>query len=131
MKLLDLICKPTLAIARSETGVEISWPTNFPNCILETAFDLSGVWNTATNAAGVSNSNYVVTVNSTKGSAPAPGAPDRALAVGMAAHASGATNAESPQPPAPPKGCREGAATDTRGACAPQTIAKIDAVAAA
>ena len=65
------------------------------------------------------------------GSAPAPGAADRALAVGTGVRASGATTAESLQSPVPPKGCREGAATDTRGACAPQTIAKIDAVAAA
>jgi hypothetical protein len=52
------------------------------------------------------------------GGAPAPGAADRALAVGTGA----------------PKGCREGAATDTRGACAPlskQSIAKIEAVAEA
>jgi len=65
------------------------------------------------------------------GSAPAPGAADRALAVGRGAHASGATPTQSRHAPPSPKGCREGAATDTRGACAPQTIAKIDAVAAA
>jgi hypothetical protein len=64
------------------------------------------------------------------GSAPAPGAADRALAVGNGARTKPMT-AESPQSSAPPKGCREGAATDTRGAYAPQTIAKIDAVAAA
>ena len=65
------------------------------------------------------------------GSAPAPGAADRALAVGTGARPSAAATSKNPQSPAPPKGCREGAATDTRGACAPQTIAKIDAVAAA
>ena len=62
------------------------------------------------------------------GSAPAPGAADRALAVGTGARTTTVTTAASPPSPAPPKGCRAGAATDTRGACAPQTIAKIDAV---
>ncbi len=65
------------------------------------------------------------------GSAPAPGAADRALAVGTGGRASTGASADSPQSRATSKGCREGAATDTRGACASQTIAKIDAVAAA
>ncbi|MCO5053993.1 MAG: N-6 DNA methylase [Verrucomicrobiae bacterium] len=64
------------------------------------------------------------------GSAPAPGAADRALAVGTGARASNSTSV-SAQSSIPLKGCREGAATDTRGACTPQTIAKIDAVASA
>ena len=65
------------------------------------------------------------------GSAPAPGAADRALAVGAGGRPSAEATSKSPESRVTPKGCREGAATDTRGACAPQTIAKIDAVAAA
>ena len=65
------------------------------------------------------------------GSAPAPGAADHALAVSPGARTSTTTTAKSPPSSAAPKGCREGAATDTRGACSPQTIAKINAVAAA
>jgi hypothetical protein len=65
------------------------------------------------------------------GSAPAPGAADRALAVGAGGRPSAEVTSKSPQSHVTPKGCREGAATDTRGACAPQTIAKIDTVAAA
>jgi len=61
----------------------------------------------------------------------APGAADRALAVGIGGRASTGAVTDSPHSSAPPKGCREGAATDTRGVCAPQTIANTDAVAAA
>lgn len=62
-----MIFRPTLEIGRSETGVEIFWPTNFPNYILETAFDLSAVWNIATNAPIISNGKYVVPLNGTAG----------------------------------------------------------------